>query len=131
MLYGYINRGGTILINEEESKKLKKFIKLYTEGKSIPQAGEAAGIDRSPAVLRHMLSNPYYLGNKYYPAILSKRMFNKIQKELEERSHAATRTVTAPILVYTRFKMKEQPFSTERKTPAAAAEDIYNSILTI
>lgn len=131
MLYGYINRGGTIHINEEESKKLKKFIKYYTEGKSIPQAGEAAGINRSPAVLRHMLSNPYYLGNKYYPAILSKRTFNKIQKELEERSHAATRTVTAPILVYTKFKMTEQPVTIESNSPAAAAEDIYNSILII
>lgn len=124
MIYGYRIENGKAVIVEEEAAKLRRFIRNYLSGNSVKSAAEAAGITLSATAVRHMLSNPVYLGDRYYPAILTKRTYNRVQREIASRSHNATRGAAPPVPVCTEFRWNESLLS---ETPLSA-ESVYRAI---
>ena len=83
--YGYSVVDGKGVLKPGECGKVKMFICYYLQGASISCAGEKAGIHLSVSALGHILKNPVYLGDGYYPGLINQEVFDKVQEERQER----------------------------------------------
>ena len=83
--YGYEIIDGVAVLKPGEAGKVKMFIRYYLEGVAIKTAGERAGIDLSISTLGHILKNPVYKGDRYYPPIIDEETFERVQTERQER----------------------------------------------
>ena len=83
--YGYQIIDGEAVFKPGEAGKVKMLVRYYLEGDAIKTAGEKAGIDLSISTLGHILKNPVYKGDRYYPAIIDEETFEKVQVERQER----------------------------------------------
>ena len=83
--YGYHIADGKVVIDEEKAKNLKKIADAYLSGMSFVAAAETVGLRKSHSVVKQMLQNPRYLGNKYYPAILTEETMCRIEEERLKR----------------------------------------------
>ena len=101
--YGYRIRDGHAEPVPEEAEKIKLFTDLYLSGLSIKEANMAAGIPRAETSLRHLLQNPVYLGDGYYPALTGRETFDLIALEVERRTHPGSRVTARGQPVRQRF----------------------------
>ena len=83
--YGYEIVNGEAVYKQGEAGKVKLFVRYYLEGDAIKTAGEKAGINLSLSTLGHILKNPIYMGDRYYPALIDEETFEKVQAERQER----------------------------------------------
>lgn len=77
--YGYKIESGVAMLNEPEANKIKQLFTSYVEFKSIKKANDIAGIDKTHSVVGRLLKNEIYLGNDYFPQIIDKDLFEKVQ----------------------------------------------------
>ena len=127
MIYGYRLENGRAVADESEIQRIHIFIKKYLSGSSIPVSGRCAGIEKSKSALRRILSNPVYLGTDFYPQVLTKRTYNRVQRELMKRTHPATAHPASPVPVYTQFSPLPD-INVEGLLSSDAAEVIYHAI---
>lgn len=83
--YGYRIRNGMAVIEPQEAENIRTFTRLYLEGQSIKNAASMASLSVSATTANHMLKNPVYLGDDYYPAILERDVFDQLAQEREKR----------------------------------------------
>lgn len=83
MVYGYKTVNGVVVI---ESNKVAKLFKYYLEGESFKSASEKSGINKCHASIGKILSNKRYNGDDYYPSIITKEVFEKVQEERKRRA---------------------------------------------
>ena len=69
--FGYRIRNGKAEPDPVEASQLQQFFRLYLQGKPASVASREAGIPRTSACCRKMLSNPVYCGTDYYPRLIS------------------------------------------------------------
>src|SRR5210317_79867 len=93
MLYGYKLVDGTVVV---ESDKVAKLYEYYLEGLSFKKASEKAGINKCHASIGMILSDKRYMGDKYYPPLVTKELFYKVQKERIRRSEYLGRNNKKP-----------------------------------
>ena len=83
--YGYQIVDGRAVYKRGEAGRIKMFVRYYLEGDAIKTAGDKAGIDLSISTLGHILRNPVYKGDRYYPAIIDEETFERVQDMRQER----------------------------------------------
>ena len=69
-----------------EASKLKELFNAYLSGLSLMDAAEKAGIKRYHATIARMLTNKRYLGDEYYPKIIDRDTFYKVEDEKIRRA---------------------------------------------
>ena len=84
LIYGYLRRQGRIIVHEEEARKVRALFEGFCEGKTIREAG--LGIPRGMSALGQMLSNRSYLGERGYPPLIEKELFEKAAQEKVRRN---------------------------------------------
>lgn len=128
--YGYRIECGEALINTEEAMNLRLFFKLYLQGYSLADAAHDAGITKSPTAAGMMLSNPVYVGDSFYPRIISDEVFEAAQAEREKRNHrpmGLNRCTFFPVPVATRFRLLP-PTALPSLTASAIFSAVYDRI---
>ena len=105
--YGYRIRNGKAEADPEDAGKLMTFIGYYLAGMSIRTANKKAGTGRCDDSLRRLLRNRVYLGDSYYPQLISEERFEKIAEELEKRTHPPTRSIAQGTGIKTRFRIRD------------------------
>ena len=83
--YGYKIVDGKAEIDLEEVKILKTFFELFLEGATMSQAARFSGLDYSARNLPKMFGRKEYLGDGFYPAIITKDYQEALLKEREDR----------------------------------------------
>ncbi|MCF7630335.1 hypothetical protein L3K75_09920 [[Ruminococcus] lactaris] len=69
--YGYDIVGGAAVINENQAANLRKLCENYLSGMSFVQAAKDVGLEMKHSGVKRLMQNPRYLGDDFYPAILT------------------------------------------------------------
>ncbi|EHR31678.1 hypothetical protein HMPREF9709_01845 [Helcococcus kunzii ATCC 51366] len=87
--YGYRIENGVCVINNEESGILKKLFLSYLEVGTLLGASDKSGFNtKSHACVKRILINKRYLGDDYYPKIIEKELFEKVNEKLKEKENS-------------------------------------------
>lgn len=88
--YGYKMEKGIIGINEEEAKQIRRIFEMRVNGTGVYAIGKmlyeqqisffSDTRDKAIKKASAILYKPIYTGKKSYPAIIDKRIFDKVQK---------------------------------------------------
>lgn len=128
--FGYTMADGVIQIVPEEAKKLKQMCKSYLSGQSMVGAAKSAGLKVSHGWVKRVMLNPRYLGNEYYPPILTQETQDAIRSELQRREEKqgdrGKRLAEEPEPIPTKFYMKQETQAYE--DPYQQAEYLYSLI---
>ena len=84
--YGYRIENGVCVIDDKESEILKKLFNSYLEVGTLLGASDKSGFNtKSHACVKRNLINKRYLGDDYYPKIIEKELFEKVNEKLKEK----------------------------------------------
>lgn len=84
--YGYRIENGIAVIDEMAAEQVQRMFVNYLNGDSLIKAAENAGIKGNHGSVKLMLQNRRYLGDGFYPPIISEETFNAAAEERESRA---------------------------------------------
>lgn len=84
--YGYRIENGVAVIDERAAKQVQCTFENYLNGDSLIKAAENAGIKGNHGSIKLMLQNRRYLGDGFYPPIISEETFDAAAGERESRA---------------------------------------------
>ena len=84
--YGYRIENGIAVIDEMAAEQVQRMFVNYLNGDSLIKAAENAGIKANHGSIKLMLQNRRYLGDSFYPPIISAETFNAAAEERENRA---------------------------------------------
>ena len=128
--YGYDIVAGAAVINEEQAANLRKLCENYLSGMSFVQAAKDAGLEMKHSSVKRLMQNPRYLGDDFYPAILTAEITQAVEAERLRRDalYKGTRYTKEAVtkVIPTRFSMKRT--APKYKDPVKQAEYAYSQI---
>ena len=89
--FGYRIENGVAAIDEDAAGKLRMLYASYLDGMSLKNAANKAGIETYHASAKRLLMTEHYLGDDFYPAIIDKETFDRVQAERIKRAAALGR----------------------------------------
>ena len=89
--FGYRIENGVAVIDEDAAGKLRTLYANYLDGMSLKNAANKAGIETYHASAKRLLMTEHYLGDDFYPAIIDKETFDRVQAERIKRAAALGR----------------------------------------
>ena len=84
--FGYELINGKAEINDTEASILHQFFTDYLSGLSLTNAAKKAGFTCSHCSAKRILMNKHYLGDDFYPAIISPDIFKQAECEIQKRA---------------------------------------------
>ena len=93
--YGYRIVQGKAVIDDQEAANLRKICENYLSGMSFMKAAADVGIAMKHSVVKHMIQNKRYLGDDFYPAILTEETARRIEEERLRREKSSGTRQTA------------------------------------
>lgn len=128
--YGYDIVGGAAVINEEQAANLRKLCENYLSGMSFVQAAKEVGLEMKHSGVKRLMQNPRYLGDDFYPAILTAEIAQAVEAERLRRDalYKGTRYTKEAVttVIPTRFAMKR--IAPKYQDPIKQAEYAYSQI---
>ena len=128
--YGYDIVGGAAVINEEQAANLRKLCENYLSGMSFVQAAKEVGLEMKHSGAKRLMQNPRYLGDDFYPAILTAEIAQAVETERLRRDalYKGTRYTKEAVttVIPTRFAMKRT--APKYQDPIKQAEYAYSQI---
>lgn len=116
LCYGYIIREGKLEIEETEAENIRKIFKNYLEGNSLIKSAKLQGLEKNSSSVKRILTNKKYLGNKNYPKIIDRELFEKAGQKIMDRAKALGRVWDKKeevLKVPYQFTYKEEELSTD------------------
>ena len=130
VMYGYKIIDGKAVVDEQEAEVIINIFNGYISGMSLRDAAINAGKPMVHSMVKRIIRNFCYIGDDFYPAILSRQTFSKANAELIRRAekHGSKKRLQPPP-IHTEFFLSE---STEHyDDPVKQAEYIYSLIEVI
>lgn len=126
-MYGYKIVNGKATVTEQEAAIIIKIFNGYLSGMSLQNAAINAGKAMVHSRVKHIICNFCYVGDDFYPAIISRQTFSRANAELIRRSekHSGKKRLQTPP-VYTKFEIAAP--EKHYDDPVAQAEYIYSLI---
>ena len=129
--FGYDIICGKTVINEEKAEILKKIISNYLSGMAFTQAAEDAGLKMSHCGVKNLIQNKRYLGDSFYPAIITEETARAIEEERLRREKALGRSnrpkrEISTVVIGVRFNIPE--VKKKYDDPIKQAEYAYSLI---
>lgn len=104
--YGYKIENGVAVIDEVRGEQIKALFQGYLEGVGLQPLAARTGISKFHAALAKLLEDRRYLGDGYYPALIDKMTFHKVQEERNRRVERLGRNKNS----FSSAKEMESPF---------------------
>lgn len=128
--YGYDIVGGAAVINENQAANLRKLCENYLSGMSFVQAAKDVGLEMKHSGVKRLMQNPRYLGDDFYPAILTAEIAQAVEAERLRRDALYKGTgytkEAVTTVIPTRFAMKRT--APKYQDPIKQAEYAYSQI---
>ena len=126
-MYGYKIINGKAVIDEQEAGIIISIFNGYISGLSMKAAAESAGVPMAHSTVKKLLSRTAYIGDDYYPPIISRETFAKATGRRLHRAnqHGCEKRYTAPP-IHKAFELAG--VETHFDDPAEQAEYIYSLI---
>lgn len=128
--FGYRLNDGRAVVDPTESEMLLHFYRIYLEGAGIADAAAQAGMSYS--VARTALSNETYLGNDFYPPLVTQAYFERLRQERQHRNRGTSargRDRVSSISVQERFTIDPMVFTDEPVRPSELIAWLYAHII--
>lgn len=84
--YGYRIENGVAVIDEGQAAQVRKLCEGYLGGLGLAEAARAAGLKLYHSSAMRMMLNRYYVGDDFYPAILTPEIQEAVEQERQRRS---------------------------------------------
>lgn len=84
--YGYRIENGKAVVNEEQAAQIRTLYEGYLGGLALMGAAKAAGLKLYHGSAKRMMQNRHYIGDDYYPAIVSQDIFEAALAEQQKRA---------------------------------------------
>ncbi len=129
-MYGYKIIDGKAVVDEQEAEVIINIFNGYISGMSLRDAAINAGKPMVHSMVKRIIRNFCYIGDDFYPAILSRQTFSKANAELIRRAekHGSKKRLQPPP-IHTEFFLSE-PIE-HYDDPIKQAEYIYSLIEVI
>lgn len=129
-MYGYKIVNGTAIVDETEAAVIINIFNGYLSGMSLRDASVNAGKPMVHSMVKRIIRNSCYVGDEFYPAIISRQTFARANAELIRRAekHPKGKRLQAPTL-YTEFSISEPKMHYD--APVKQAEYVYSLIEVI
>ncbi len=126
-MYGYKIIDGTAIVDEQEAEVVINIFNGYISGMSLREAAVTAGKPMVHSMVKRIIRNFCYIGDDFYPAILSRQTFSKANAELIRRAekHGSKKRLQPPP-IHTEFFFAEP--TKQYDDPIKQAEYIYSLI---
>lgn len=97
-MYGYKIINGKATVDEQEAAIIIKIFNGYLSGMSLRDAAVNAGKAMVHSTVKRIICNFCYVGDDFYPAIISRQTFSRANAELIRRSemHGGKKRLQAP-----------------------------------
>ena len=95
-MYGYKIVDGKVIVDEQEAEVVINIFNGYLSGMSLRDAATNAGRPMVHSMVKRIISNFCYVGDDFYPAIVSRQTFARANAELIRRSEKEVRTSWEP-----------------------------------
>mgnify|MGYP001086361357 CR=1 FL=1 len=79
--YGYDIVGGKAVVNKEQADIIRSICSNYLSGMSMTTAAKSAGVTMTHSRVKHLLQNKRYLGDDFYPPILTEELAQAFEAE--------------------------------------------------
>lgn len=89
--YGYMISDGKAGIDNEKAEQVRILFSEYLSGASLSIAAKKACIDKNHTAIGLLLENENYIGGGFYPPLLDKEIYEKVQIERKRRALALGR----------------------------------------
>ena len=118
--YGYkiVNAGA--VIDEPAASKLRSLFSEFVACGSMRAAAVKSGIDKTHSVIGRILKREIYLGTDYYPQIIEKDLFDKVQEIRNSNARSQNR-----IRAYTIKEKSPEPVAFKLRKVGKEYEDPY------
>lgn len=128
--YGYNIVGGMAVINEEQAAAIRQTCENYLSGMSMTQAARISGININHSGVKRLMLNPRYLGDDFYPAILTPEIAQAVEAERQRRDalYKGTRYTKEEVKISIPVSFTMRKFSQKYKDPVKQAEYAYSMI---
>ena len=126
-MYGYKVENGKVCIVEEEARVLRVLFDNYLSGMSLHSAAENAGLHLPHGSVKKLLTRRIYIGDAYYPAIIDREIFTRVNSEVLHRAakhNQGKRLKDPPIFKDFSMKAPKEQFP----DPKQQAEYLYSLI---
>ena len=129
--YGYTIVDGKAVVNEEEAKILQRICDNYISGMSFVASAKSVGLEMKHSGVKRLMLNKRYLGDEFYPAILTEEIMKKVEEERIRREKILGRdrkkqVKANKVVVYTKFYIPQIDMKYEN--PKKQAEYAYSLI---
>ncbi len=129
--YGYEIIDGKAVVDEEKAEQIRKICNNYLGGMSYISAAQDVGLTMSHCGVKRMIQNERYLGDDFYPPILTKEIAEQIEKERQHREKLLGRSERPgkdlpEAKVFTKFTALK--ITQKYKDPIRQAEYAYSQI---
>ena len=128
--YGYDIVGGVAVVNEEQAAVIRQICENYISGMYMTQAARTVGINMNHSGVKRLMLNPRYLGNDFYPAILTPEIAQSVEAERQRREalYKGKRYTREEVTVFIPTAFTIRKLSTRYKDPVKQAEYAYSLI---
>ena len=129
-MYGYKIINGKATVDEQEAAIIIKIFNGYLSGMSLRDAAVNAGKAMVHSTVKRIICNFCYVGDDFYPAIISRQTISRAIAELIRRSEKLVgkkRLRTPPVFTQFKITAPEKHYD----DPAVQAEYIYSLIEVI
>lgn len=129
-MYGYKIIDGKAVVDEQEAEVIVNIFNGYISGMSLRDAAINAGKPMVHSMVKRIIRNFCYIGDDFYPSILSRQTFSKANAELIRRAekHGSKKRLQPP-QVHTEFFFSEP--TEHYDDPVKQAEYLYSLIEVI
>lgn len=126
-MYGYKIINGKAIVDEREAEIIINIFNGYLSGMSLRNTAIQAGRPMVHSMVKNIIRNFCYVGDEFYPAIISRQTFSRANAELIRRSekHSKKKRLQPPP-IYTKFEISEPEMHFD--SPIKQAEYIYSLI---
>ena len=129
-MYGYRIIDGIAKIDESDASAIRAIFSGYISGMSLREAAENARKPMVHSMVKRIIRNICYIGDDFYPALLSRQTFSKANAELIRRAEKyGSKKRLQPPQVHTEFFFSEP--TEHYDDPVKQAEYIYSLIEVI
>jgi len=126
-MYGYRIIDGKAVIAETEAGVIRAIFNGYISGMGLREASKTTGKEMVHSSVKRIIRNTCYVGDDFYPAIISRHTFSKANAELMRRAEKNTKKKRLkPPPVYSEFSFIQPDKHFD--DPVQQAEYMYSLI---
>ena len=126
--FGYRIEDGVVVIDEKDGEDVKRIFQLYLEGIPLTGIGPKLGLHLYHQNISHILENPIYVGTEYYPQIVDKSVFDKVQVIRAKSLKRYAKSVRPKEKPKVSLRFKLTPVKEQLSDPFEQAQYVYTVI---